>query len=228
MALTKKQIYFGVGGLALFVVWAKLKRGGDAAPGESIAVSVKEAVISAVDDIRSLTGWKEWTQKFYAAIARTIPEVTHEGRMIIIAQAVNEGGWTGKGRAAKAGFNFWNITASPSYKGDVWVDVNGDKSYQKANCRSLGRPMDFKDSKGRAYCKIDQRWRKWSSLEDAIRGYWSFMGANYAEARDLLQKGQVVPFIESIGKKGYYDIAIKQDYIDTMRSILKRANKYVA
>lgn len=228
MQLTKKQIYFGVGGLALFVVWAKLKRGGDADPGESIITSVKEAVISAVDDIRSILDRKKWTQAMYASIRRVLPEVPHAGRLLIIAQAVQESGWASSGTAAKQGFNYWNITAGSKWTGDVYVAVNGDRSYQKSACKSLGRPMDFKDAKGRAYCKIDQRWRKWPSLDAAVKGYWDFISANYGAAKASLLAGDARGFVHNLAEKGYFDPAVKSEYLTNVQSILKRAGGYVA
>ena len=227
-AIPKKTIYWTLGGLATLVVWARWKRRGEAPPNETLFDSVKEAVRETKDEIRVLVDRGAWTRRMYQAISESLPPLPAQSKLVIIAHAVTESGWASQSRAVKNGYNYWNITAGSSWTGPVYVDVNGDKSYQKTACKSLGRPMDFKDSKGRAYCKIDQKWRSWPSLEAAVRGYWDFMGGRYIAAREALIAGDIPTFVTKLAEKGYFDPAVKGEYLTNMQSIIKRAGSYVA
>lgn len=192
------------------------------------AIESGKAVIGTLRDVKD----KALVAKgLYAALDAELPNLPRNSKLIIISQALTESGWN-VGRAAREGNNWWNITAGPAWTGPVWLDVNGDKSYSKADCTRLNRPMTFKDSAGRAYCKIDQKWRKYATLNEAVRDYWDFLGPNqnrgrYLIARNALAAGNVDLFVSELSKAGYYTAPVSE-YSRLVKGIMSGLDKYLA
>jgi flagellum-specific peptidoglycan hydrolase FlgJ len=225
MALERKHLWW-IGG-AVFLAVAIWKRKAIAAAGSAAGSAVAAAGSAVAEDIRGIKDKVIWAKTMYESIQRVLPQVSFTGRLIIIAQAINEGGWTG-GRAAKAGFNYWNLTTGPAWKGEVFVDVNGDRSYQRIDCERQGRPMNLSDAHG-SYCRIDQRWRKYPNLDAAVLDFWGFIGnKRYTGAQAALQDGDIRRYVDILGDGGYYDAAVRELYYSNLTSIVKSVQKRVS
>jgi hypothetical protein len=193
--------------------------------------SVEETAKDVIAQIEAGTARGDVVNQLYRAISAELPTLPRTSKLLMIAQAITESGWA-KGRAALNANNWWNITSGSAWTGDVFVDVNGDRSYTASNCKRVGRPMSFKDSKGRAYCKIDQKWRKYPTINDAVRDYWAFLGPNqnrgrYVTARGLLESGNVEGFVRELRKAGYYDAPV-ETYLRLVTSIVSSLPKYLS
>ena len=218
-----------LGGAAL--AFLAFRRKDVAAVTEAAVEKAIESGKAVIGTLRDITDKALVAKGLYAAIDAELPNLPRNSKLIMISQALTESGWN-IGRAAREGNNWWNITAGPAWTGAVWVDVNGDKSYAKSDCTRLNRPMTFKDSSGRAYCKIDQKWRKYATLNEAVRDYWDFLGPNqnrgrYLVARTALAQGNVDLFVSELGKAGYYTAPVSE-YSRLVKGIMTGLDKYLA
>lgn len=213
LAKVPKPVWYGVGAVVLLTLFTKRQ-------------TIASAASAVVDDIRSVVDRVKWARTMYSTIGRVLPDVPFTGKLIIMAQAITESGWTG-GRAAKEGFNYWNITAGPSWKGDVFVHVDGDRSYTKSDCVKQGKPMDKSDQYG-TYCRIDQRWRKYPSLDAAVLDFWAFLGnKRYAGAQQALLDGSVQRYVDVLAAGNYFDPKVKGAYLKNVTSLVESVRKRV-
>lgn len=125
-------------------------------------------------------------------------------KLIIVAHGAFESGW-GKGTGAKLGFNYFNITAGPAWKGPV---VQGpDTEYDKAG--------NVKN--------ITQQFRKYGSDLEAVQDYLSFLstqnGGRYLTAYAALMRGDVDEFLGELYKAGYFTLPVDQ-YKKSMAGVI--------
>lgn len=116
-------------------------------------------------------------------------------KILIVAHGAFESGW-GKGTAAKMGFNYFNITAGPAWKGEV---IKGpDTEYDKAG--------NVKN--------ITQQFRKYPSDRAAIEDYLSFLskqnGGRYSKAYAALLAGKLEDFVRELSIAGYFTLPLAQ------------------
>lgn len=225
-----------LGGAGLLFLLSKRKTVESAAEqaGQAVqqaAETVGSAVKEIVTDLQGVVDKYVIAKKLKAAIDSELPNLSEDSKLIMLAQAISENGWN-VGRAAVNANNFWNITAGPAWSGAVWLDVNGDKSYTVETCQNQGRPMSYSDSKGKAYCKIDQKWRKYPTINAAVVDYWDFLGPNqnrgrYVTARKALEAGNVDLFVSELRKAGYYDAPL-DDYRKLVFGVFNSLGKYLA
>ena len=209
LAKVPKPVWYGIGFAAL--LWL-------------FRAPVKRAAQAVADDIRSILDKAKWAKTMYSAVERVLPDVPVTGRLIIVAQAITESGWTG-GKAAKVGFNYWNITAGPSWTGEVFVDVNGDRSYTSSDCARQGKPMNESDKHG-TFCRIDQRWRKYPSLDAAILDFWNFLGnKRYTGAQQALLDGSIQQYVDILAQGNYFDPKVRDTYLANVTSLTKSVKK---
>ena len=184
---------------------------------------VETAIAEGKELIQTLTDVKDRVlivRGLYAAVDAELPQLPLKSKVIIVAQAITESGWN-EGKAAKNGNNWFNIIATPSWPGETWVAVNGDRSYTASTCKSLNRPMSSKDAKGRPYCKIDQKWRKYPTVNAAVADYWAVLGqSRYLPARAALESGDIDTFSAKLREGGYYDAPL-EEYRSNLNSLVK-------
>ena len=217
-----KPVWYGVGALA--VLWIFRKSAKKAAT--TTVEAAKEVASEVVEDIRGILDRGRWAKSMYTSVSKALPSVSVTGRLMIVAQAITESGWTG-GKAAKEGFNYWNLTAGPSWTGPVFVDVGGDRSYQKSECSRQGKPMNESDGRGK-FCRIDQKWRKYPNLNAAILDFWGFIGnARYTGAQQALLAGNIRGYVDILANGGYFDPAVREQYYSNMVSIVGSVKKRV-
>jgi hypothetical protein len=189
------------------------------------AIESGKAVIGTLRDVKDQV---LLVRGLYAAVDAELPNLPTKSKVIIVAQALHESGWN-KGRAALNANNWWNITAGPAWKGPTFLAIDGDRSYETSDCTRLKRPMTFKDEKGRSYCKIDQLWRKYATLNEAVRDYWDFLGPNqnrgrYLVARTALEAGDATAFVRELKKAGYYT-ADQTEYTTAINNLVSSVNR---
>ncbi len=213
-----------LGGAALALIIAKRKTVETVA--ETAIEKTEEAVKQIIENLTGITDKYVIAKSLYTAIDSELPTLPRASKLMIMAQAITESGWN-IGRAAKNANNWWNITKGSGWTGAVWVDVNGDKSYTVETCKRLDRPMSFEDSAGRKFCKIDQTWRKYATINDAVRDYWSLLSwTKYAAAKQALLAGDTETFVSELRKAGYYDAPL-EDYRSVVFGILGSIDKYL-
>jgi hypothetical protein len=213
-----------LGGAALALVFAKRKT--ITGTAQTVIEETRETVKDVIENLTGITDKYVIAKSLYKAIDSELPTLPRASKLMIMAQAITESGWN-IGRAAKNANNWWNVTAGSSWGGEVWVDVNGDKSYTVENCRRLNRPMSYEDSKGRKYCKIDQTWRKYATINDAVKDYWALLSwTKYAAAKQALVAGDTETFVSELRKAGYYDAPL-EDYRSLVFGILGSIDKYL-
>lgn len=135
-----------------------------------------------------------WLQTLNEQVKRFLPSLKDSARRLLLAHAALESGW-GTANAYRHGYNFGNITAGSQWKGAKWVDHHGDLVY-------------LPDGTSRI---IDQEWRAYSSLNDALADYWSFLGptqngGRYVKARHFLEDGDAIRFCLELHDRGYYTL----------------------
>jgi flagellum-specific peptidoglycan hydrolase FlgJ len=117
--------------------------------------------------------------------------LSNESKAILIGQAAYESGW-GKGDGAVYGNNVFNVTAGPDWRGPT---VGGGDT----ECDPIT---------GLICHKITQSWRKYGSLEEAMRDMLSFLrdqnGGRYATAYQYLLDGDAVAYITELRARGYF------------------------
>ena len=164
-----------------------------------------------VDTLLGVTDQAVWATKLYLVIKDELPQTTPEGRILMVGHAAYESGWGQKAAAAKGTNNLWNITAGSAWKGRTYLHVNGDLSTKVTECARLGRPMDQMVA-GQPACRIDQAWRAYATVNEAIRDYWAFLGPDqnggrYYAARQALERGDAVDFAKKLYAAGYYTLS---------------------
>lgn len=130
---------------------------------------------------------EDFIRRLWASLSRVSPSLGTMQKTILIGQAIHEASW-GAAKASREAFNYWNITAGPSWKGPI---LSGkDLEYDKAgNVKT-----------------ITQAFRKYKSDDEAIRDMLSFIGpkSRYSEAWDALQKGNAMTYLEKLREKGFF------------------------
>lgn len=213
------------GAVAAFLIFRRKEVTAAAEKAVETAIETGKTVIGTLRDVKDQV---LLVKGLYSAIDAELPDLPAKSKVIMVAHALHESGWN-KGRAAINANNWWNITAGPAWKGETFLAVDGDRSYAASDCTRLKRPMSFKDDKGRAYCKIDQLWRKYPTLNDAVRDYWDFLGpgqnrGRYLEARNALEAGDVTAFARELKKAGYYT-ADQTEYTQAINNLIYSVNK---
>jgi flagellum-specific peptidoglycan hydrolase FlgJ len=148
------------------------------------------------------------------ASALTVPNLSKPARDLLVAHGAFESGF-GTARAAKAGFNVFNLTAGSAWDGERWTDVGGDTEY---------------DAQGNVR-RIDQVWRKYASLDAAVADYWSFLGPSqnrgrYVAARARLSAGDVSGFCRELYAAGYFTLPAAT-YTARMNGVLLEVRGYL-
>lgn len=172
-----------------------------------VAYAFLPKVKDEVDVVITGTGW---TIDMWNAIQAVLPQLSTEAQAIILGHAAYESGF-GKARAAVRGNNVFNITAGSAWSGAKWTDVSGDEDFD-ANGKSLGR--------------IDQVWRIYPSLEEAVRDYWAFLGptqnrGRYAVARAALEAGQLGRFVQELYTAHYFSL-VPAKYLAGFKATLSK------
>lgn len=160
--------------------------------------------------LANVTDKVQWAKKLFAVVKQELPNIPDVSKLLIVAQAASESGW-GRGRAAVAGNNFWNMTAGSAWRGDKWTDVGGDV-----------------DAAGN---KITQVWRKYPSVNAAVRDYWAFIGptqngGRYAKAQQALLAGDLPGFVYALHDGGYFE-ADPAVYTATMTAVINTVRNFV-
>lgn len=155
------------------------------------AVALGAALLAKSTGPGAPTDRGAWVREVRDALALEVPSLTSDARALAVAHAALESGW-GTARAARRGFNIWNITAGSAWGGDSWVDVGGDT-----------------DGAGN---RITQAWRIYASLQDAARDYWSFLGpaqnrGRYVAARAALAWADLPRLCTELYAAGYFTLA---------------------
>ena len=157
----------------------------------------------------------EWCSYLELASARTIPNLSKSARDLLVAHGAFESGF-GVARAAKAGNNVFNLTAGSAWTGDRWTDVGGDTEY---------------DSQGNVR-RIDQVWRKYATIDQAVADYWSFLGPSqnrgrYVAARGRLSAGDLPGFCRELYAAGYFTLPVAT-YTARLNSVHLEVKGYLA
>lgn len=196
-----------------------------------VGAAVSSAAKSAYNAVGDLASKAAWAKALYDVIGVELPFLSVGARVLMVAHGGYEGGWGTSKTLRRGNNNVFNITAGSSWKGAVDRATNADTSYNAADCQKQGRPMDKTDSKGRAYCDIDQVWRKYATLNEAVRDYWDFLGPNqnrgrYVVARQALERGDAVGFGQALGAARYYTLPVA-DYVANLQAIVATAKRFI-
>ena len=184
-------------GGAAALVWGS-RRGG--APGvDVIAASVPHGDGAAMILPTRVTGRPDFVAQMRAAMSLGLPMLNRNGRQLMIAHAAYESGF-GTGKAFRAGWNFGNITCTKAYQqahpGGFWLDARGDTEFAADG----------------AVRKIDQAWRKYAGLGEAVADYWGFLGGSrYVSARKVLEFSNGLdadPFAANLRAGGYFTLPL--------------------
>jgi hypothetical protein len=112
------------------------------------------------------------------------PDLLPSSRKVAIAHAALESGW-GEGAAARNGFNYWNVTAGPSWTGATSTGPDQD---------GAGKP-------------ITQTWRAYGSPLEAAADYFQLLSwSRYRPALAALEAGKSLAFVQALGSGGYYTL----------------------
>lgn len=164
-----------------------------------------------------------WAKGLYDVLTLELPNVSVTGRLTMVAHGAYESGW-GKSTASKLANNFWNITSGGSWSGPVLVEPNSDRSYSPTECKRLNRPMTTQ-SNGKLACRIDQTWRRYPTVNAAVRDYWQFLN-KYPGAKQALTVGDVAAFAQQLGAGGYYTLPV-EEYTRTLVAVVATAKRFI-
>lgn len=130
----------------------------------------------------------DFVKRLWAAFGRVMPTLGTVQKTILIGQAVHESGW-GVAKAAKWGFNYWNLTAGSKWKGPV---VHGTDTEYKTPTSS---PIN-----------ITQKFRRYFSDDEAAKDFLAFIGpsSRYSEAWAALLKGDANEYAAKLYAKGFF------------------------
>jgi len=175
-----------------------------------VASKIQAAAADVVRTLLGVTDSAKWAASLYGVISRELPQLSPKARVLMVAHAAYESGWGQKAAAARGSNNIWNLTAGSAWTGQIDFQPDADLSYNVSECSRLGRPVTTQ-SNGKPACRIDQRWRKYPSVNEAVRDYWSFLGpqqngGRYIKARAALEAGDTVGFARELAAVGYYTL----------------------
>lgn len=128
---------------------------------------------------------KKFVDGLFAVVTQELPQVPVAGRVLIVAHAAYESGWGQLENARANTNNIFNVTAGKSWRGPT----------SKGTDTENGKP-------------IVQVWRKYSSINEAVRDYWSFLGTLYPAARQELMNSPVSlsQFCAQLRARGYFTL----------------------
>lgn len=220
-----RPVFWVLLGGAVLLAWAVSRKKAPAPPAIPPPVpesgDVPREIVQSLGDATNQT---YIVRKLFGAVSTELPDLSFKAREIIVAHALLESGWN-VGKPARNANNWWNIVAGTQWTGGVYTVVNGDRSYTKITCTRQNRPMDRKDSGGRAYCVIDQNWRRYPTVNAAVQDYWALLGKpDYRPARDALERGDVTAFASLLRQGGYYDGPLA-DYTKTLRDLVSSVDR---
>lgn len=179
----------GVGGV---LVWRS--RSGDP-KGADVVEPPRAAGAAIVSLPQRVSSHADFVAQMRQAMSLELPQLNRSGRQLMVAHAAYESGF-GNGRAFRMGWNFGNITAGSSWKGNAWVDSGGDTEVSASG----------------AVKTIDQKWRAYPTLQDAVRDYWAFLGGSrYLDARNVLEHSNGLDadaFAANLRSGGYFTLQL--------------------
>lgn len=164
-----------------------------------------------------------------SAVKAAKPNVTPETSALVIAHAAYESGW-GRAKAAREGFNYWNLTAGSAWTGPVLL--GSDTEYRAGS--SQARP-------------ITQKFRKYITAMQACGNYFQFLQMpRYKDAFNKLMRGEST-FVVDLGafkfgpdgktavpawpagapKGGFYTLPIER-YCEEFRKVLLEVQQLLA
>lgn len=234
LTLTRQQkwVLGGAGAAALLLFFFRRPVGAAVTTAaKSVSTAAQSVAQSAYNAVGDMASKAAWANKLYAAVSQELPQLSVPARILIVAHGGYESGW-GTGKTLKRGNNnIFNVTAGSAWKGAVDRATDADTSYSEPDCQRQGRPMNLVDSKGRKYCAIDQVWRKYDSMNEAVRDYWDFLGPNqnrgrYIIARQALERGDVSGFGMALFQAGYYTLPATE-YIASLQAIVQTVKKFI-
>lgn len=234
LTLTRQQkwVLGGAGAAALLLFFFRRPVGAAVTTAaKSVSTAAQSVAQSAYNAAGDLASKAAWAKNLYAAVSQELPQLSVPARILIVAHGGYESGW-GTGKTLKRGNNnIFNVTAGSAWKGAVDRAPDADTSYSEPDCQRQGRPMNLVDSKGRKYCAIDQVWRKYNSMNEAVRDYWDFLGPNqnrgrYIIARQALERGDVSGFGMALFQAGYYTLPATE-YIASLQAIVQTVKKFI-
>jgi len=124
-------------------------------------------------------------------IANKYPEMTQEMIdefvFVLMAQIKLETGM-------KSSHN-WNV-------GNIHATKGGKNQYWKGLVSAWNDPQVGKD--GKQYVNVDWFWRAYSSLEEGLGDYYSFLEKRFPAAVEYAKQGDAYNFGLALGKSGYY------------------------
>lgn len=156
-----------------------------------------------------------WAAGFFKVVNAALPQLSVASQLMVTAHACYESGWGTLNHLARTK-NPFNVTA-----GDAWIKAgkpifaqkNADKEYDAAgNVKT-----------------IDQNWRVYGSMTDAVKDYWAFLGGQRYEAqavRSYLMAADVDGFVRALSAARYFTLPVDQ-YLADFRSVLGRVKSAV-
>lgn len=228
-ALTTKQklaVGGAVGAIALIFIFRRLAM-------DTILKAnavVKDSIGKVFTSLYGIASPALWAGRLYAVVSTELPALSMRAKLLMIAHAAYESGWGQKAAAALGTNNLWNITAGSQWKGATVVQPNGDLSFKVEECERKGRPL-VRQSNGKMACRIDQTWRKYDSVNAAVKDYWDFLGPNqnagrYSKARMALESGDVSAFGTRLYDAGYFTLD-PIEYTKSMTAVVASVKKYL-
>lgn len=151
-----------------------------------------------------------WAAGFFKVVNAALPQLSVASQLMVTAHACYESGWGTLNHLARTK-NPFNVTA-----GDLWIKAgkpifaqkNADKEYDAAgNVKT-----------------IDQNWRVYSNMTEAVKDYWAFLGNKRYEdqgVRAYLTAGNVEGFVRALSAARYFTLPVDQ-YLADFRSVLAR------
>lgn len=151
-----------------------------------LALVFREEVTEVVTN--TFTSRTDFIKRIWQALGRSgKKEVGTAQKAIIVAQAVHEAGW-GIASASRKGYNYWNLTAGPYWKGPVVIgpDTEYDKTGKVKN--------------------ISQKFRQYRSDDEAVADFLKFIGpgTRYAKAWEQLVKGNAMEYLAELYAAGFF------------------------
>lgn len=146
---------------------------------------------------------RDFVKHLSAPLRSADPTLASLPRCIVIAHAAFESGWGGT-KIAKEGHNYFSITRLRS--SDAPIIESGDKEYKPDG----------------TVIQISQPFAKYASAEEALVDYFKFIKKlRYQPAYSHLMAGNLVAFITTLRKGGYFTLPLDQ-YLAAMSSVLGR------
>lgn len=148
---------------------------------------------SELNNMLTLPGTKDDFIRTVEEAARAADaSLSRTTRLLIAAHAAVESGW-GKGKAAKAGFNYWNLTVGSGYGTPEWTSA-GRPSF-------TGSDTEYREGTT-SPVPITQQFRKYPNPAIAVRDYLYFLSksrfVNFRAAHQKLLAGDAT-FTRDLG-----------------------------